>query len=118
LFIFHPPFERLENARPVLLFPREIDADKGNFFSPLRRLARQRAARDRRGRHRATPRDGLASAALRPTSPAEYHRAWIVKRVRRNLSGWVGFSCQPFSLLALMVGVDGELLRLIVGDDR
>jgi hypothetical protein len=36
------------------LFPREIDADKGNFFSPLRRLARQRAARNHRGRHRAT----------------------------------------------------------------
>jgi hypothetical protein len=65
-----------------------------------------------------SPRDGLASGALRPTSPAEYHRAWIVKRVRRNLSEWVGFSCQPSSLLALMVGVDGELLRLIVGDDR
>ena len=64
------------------------------------------------------PRDGRASGALRPTSPVEYHRAWIVQRVQTNLSGWVGFSCQPFSLLALMVGVDGELLRLIVGDDR
>src|ERR1700722_17240005 len=89
---------------------------RGTFFRHC--LARQRAARDRRGRHRATPRDGLASGALGPTSRAEYHRAWIVKRVRRNLSEWVGFSCQPFSLLALMVGVDGELLRLIVGDDR
>jgi hypothetical protein len=45
-------FERLENARLVLLFPRKIDVDKGNFFSIPRRLARQRAARDGRGPHR------------------------------------------------------------------
>jgi hypothetical protein len=44
-------FERLENARLVLLFRRKIDVDKGNSFSLPRRLARQRAARDGRGPH-------------------------------------------------------------------
>jgi hypothetical protein len=67
------------------LFPREIDVDKGNFF------------RDRAGSSGSvlpatvvvvivpSPRDGFASGALRPTSPVEYHRAWIVQRVQTNL---------------------------------
>jgi hypothetical protein len=57
----------LENARLVLLFPREIDVDNGNFF-------RYRAASPGSVLPAIvvvivpSPRDGRASEALRPTS--------------------------------------------------
>ena len=67
------------------MFPRKIDVDKGNFF-------RYRAASPGSVLPAIvvvlivpSPRDGLASGALRPTSRSKYHRAWIVQRVQTNL---------------------------------